>query len=209
MSELRPINRREAIKWVLAASATLPLVDPRAFAAQPVAVGYGYDPKVMDSFKPGDLWPLTFRPEQRKAAAALCDLIIPADSKSPSASQLNVQDFIDEWISAPYPNQEHDRAVIIEGLAWLDTESEKRFKQPFVALSDEQKRKIADNICYEPKAAEHFKKAAAFFTRFRDLTTSGFYTTPEGMKDIQYVGNIPQTSFEGPPPEVLKYLKLA
>jgi len=209
MSELRPINRREAIKWVLAASAALPLLDRHAIAAQRTAMGYGYDPKLMDSFKPGDLWPLTFTPEQRKAAAALCDLIIPADSKSPSASQLNVQDFIDEWISAPYPKQERDRTVVVEGLAWLDAESKKRFKHSFVDLTDAQKGQIADDICYEPKAAAHFKKAAGFFNRFRDLTTSGFYTTPEGMKDIQYVGNIPQTSFEGPPPEVLKYLKLA
>jgi len=37
---------------------------------------------------------------------------------------------------------------------------------------------------------------------------SAFYTTQEGMQDIQYVGNVPLTKFEGPPPEVLAYLKL-
>jgi len=209
MSELRPINRREAIKWVLAAGATLPLLDPRAVAGQRARAGYGYDPRVMDSFKPGDLWPLSFTPDQRRTAAALCDLIIPADTKSPAASQLNVHDFIDEWISAPYAEQRSDRDVVLDGMAWLEAESKKRHKKSFVDLTDEQKRQIADDICYEPKASARFKKPAAFFARFRDLTTSGFYTTPEGMKDIQYVGNVPLTSFEGPPPEVLRYLKLA
>jgi len=36
----------------------------------------------------------------------------------------------------------------------------------------------------------------------------GFYTTPAGMKDIQYLGNVPLTKFDGPPAEVLNYLKL-
>jgi hypothetical protein len=53
------------------------------------------------------------------------------------------------------------------------------------------------------------KKAAQFFARFRDLVAGGFYTTPEGMKDIQYLGNVPLTKFDGPPPEVLAYLKLS
>jgi hypothetical protein len=59
-----------------------------------------------------------------------------------------------------------------------------------------------------PKAKPPFAEAARFFTRFRDLTAGGFYTTPEGMKDIQYVGNVPLTKWDGPPPEVLAYLKL-
>jgi hypothetical protein len=36
----------------------------------------------------------------------------------------------------------------------------------------------------------------------------GFYSTPEGMKDIQYLGNVPLAKFDGPPPEVVAYLKL-
>jgi hypothetical protein len=40
-------------------------------------------------------------------------------------------------------------------------------------------------------------------------TNAGFHTTPQGGRDIQYVGNVPLTSFDGPPPEVLAHLKLA
>lgn len=206
--ELRRISRRESIKWVVAASATVSLLGTKGFGAGAIAQGYGQDPKLLEPYKPGDLWPLTFTKEQRRTVTALCDVIIPADEKSPSASQVNVHDFIDEWISAPYPKQKEDRKVILDGLAWLDSESKKRFKKPFAELSEEQKRQICDEICLEPKAKPALIKAARFFARFRDLTAGGFYTTPEGMKDIQYVGNVPLTKWDGPPPEVLSYLKL-
>ena len=170
--------------------------------------GYGGDPDLMKYYKPGDLWPLTFTKEQRRTAAALCDVIIPADEKSPSASSVDVPDFIDEWISAPYPEQIADRKIIVEGLAWLDGESQKRFQQPFADLTTVQQQKICDDICHAPKAKSEFAKAAIFFAKFRNLTAGGFYTTPAGWKDIQYVGNVPLTQFEGPPPEVLAHLGL-
>ncbi len=207
--ELKRISRRESIKWVVTASATVSLLGARGFGASSVARSYGQDPKLLESYKPGDLWPLTFTKEQRRAVAALCDIVIPADEKSPSASQVSVNDFIDEWISAPYPQQQEDRKVILDGLSWIDSESKKRFINVFANLSDDQKRRICDDICYEPKAKPGLTKAAQFFNRFRDLTAAGFYTTPEGMKDIQYLGNVPLTKWDGPPPEVLAYLKLA
>lgn len=208
MQGLRRITRRESIKWVVAASATASLLSARGFGANSSVRGYGQDPKLLETYKPGDLWPLTFTKDQRRAAGVLCDVVIPADEKSPSASQLSVHDFIDEWISAPYPRQQEDRKTVLDGLSWLDRESKKRFKNAFVDLDETQRHQICDEICYEPKAKTDFKKSAQFFARFRDLAAGGFYTTPEGMKDIQYLGNVPLTKFDGPPPEVLAYLKL-
>lgn len=207
------IDRRQAIKWVLTAAAAVSVARPSvmgyaASGSDPTAPGYGTDPKLNEVYKPGDLWPLTFNKDQRRAAAALCDVIIPADERSPSASQLNVHDFIDEWISAPYPRQRAEKKIVVEGLAWLDTESKRRFKKPFASLSAPQQTAICDDICYRPKAKPQFATAAGFFSTFRNLTSSGFYTTPEGMKDLRYLGNVPLTKFDGPPPEVLKYLNL-
>ncbi len=75
-------------------------------------------------------------------------------------------------------------------------------------MTEAQKRRICEDICYVPKAKPGFQRAAEFFAKFRDLTASAFYTTAEGMKDLQYVGNVALTKFDGPPPEVLAYLKL-
>lgn len=208
------MERRTAIKWMLTAAASGALLDRPTFgadaAAAPVtAKGYGQDPDLLKIYKPGDVWPLTFTAPQRATAAALCDTIIPADDKGPSASSLNVPDFIDEWISAPYPGHDADRRIVLTGLAWLDAEAQKRFQNPFVNLVTRQKNAICDDICYEPNAKAEFREGAVFFRKFRDLTAGGYYTTPEGMKDIGYVGNTPLERYDGPPPEVLAKLGLA
>lgn len=203
------LPRREAIKWVLAASAAFSLLDWRTFgAAAGPPKGYGLDPNLLESYNPGDLWPLTLTGDQRHTAAALCDVIIPADDKSPAASQLQVVDFIDEWISAPYDEQQQQRDTVVNGLIWLESESQKRFKNSFAQLSESQQHAICDDICFTPKAAPEFRSAATFFAVFRDLTTGGFYTTPAGWKDIGYLGNVALAHFDGPPPEVLKYVGL-
>lgn len=203
------IDRRTTIKWVLAASAAVPLPKGGAGqaalgAASPAAKGYGTDLDLQKSYSPGELWPLTLSAELRVTAAALCDVIIPADTHSPSASSVGVVDFIDEWISAPYSRQQEDRVVILSGLAWLDAESIRRFSKPFASLGASQQSSICDDICYLPKAAPALTEAAKFFARYRDLTAGGFYTTPAGSKDLQYIGNVPLASFDGPPVEVLK-----
>jgi hypothetical protein len=163
----------------------------------------------MQVYKPGDLWPLTLTNEQHRSVAALCDVILPADEKSPSASELKVPDFIDEWISAPYAPQQADHQIILEGISWLNDESVRRFAKRFDELSDSQKKQICDDICSIQKAGSSLQKAAQFFDRFRDLSMGAFYSSPQGMQDIQYLGNVPLTRFDGPPPEVLAYLKLS
>jgi hypothetical protein len=144
---------------------------------------------------------LTLSEAQRLLVQILADLIIPADEQSPSASAVGVVDFIDEWISAPYADQQADRLLVLEGLQWLE-------QQSFGQLEDKQRRAIADDICCETAVAAQFLRPARFFARFRDLTAAGFYSTPVGRKDLQYVGNIAQARDSGPPPELLARLQL-
>jgi gluconate 2-dehydrogenase subunit 3-like protein len=194
------LDRRTAIKWVLAASAALrlPGVSFDAAAAPPAAQGYGKDPDLLKKYAAGDLWPLTLTKEQRTTATALCDLIIPEDEQSPAASKVGVVDFIDEWISAPYPEHAADRKIVLDGLSSVDASSQQKFKAPFAKLSTTQMSAIADAIVTDP-----------FFVRYRALTAGGFYTTPIGTRDLKFVGNVATATFEGPTPEVLKRLGLA
>jgi len=202
------MDRRTTIKWMLAAATTLPLgrLAP-AFAAE--ARPYGSDPKLLEVSHPGELWPLTLTPEQRETAKILADAIIPADGTSPSASAVGLVDFIDEWVSAPYPTQRADRSTVLKGLAWIDAEARRRFGKSFNALDASEIARICDDICWLPEAKAEFAEAAAFFARYRDLTAGGFYSTPAGRQDLQYVGNVPLQHFDGPPPEVLKKAGLA
>jgi hypothetical protein len=203
------LPRREAIKWMLAAGTTLSLLDWRGLAAPvPVAKGYGGDPNLLETYNPGDLWPLTLSEAQRQTATALGDVIIPAEGKSPAASAVHVVDFIDEWISAPYEEQQGHREIIVPGLDWLGEESNRRFKKNFAALTLDQQHALCDDIYDVAVAKDEFRQAALFFAVFRNLTAAGFYTTKPGWDEIGYVGNVPLQQFDGPPPEVLKHLGL-
>ncbi|HZL34129.1 MAG TPA: gluconate 2-dehydrogenase subunit 3 family protein [Tepidisphaeraceae bacterium] len=213
-------TRRQAMQWVMAAvaasalptkgiaraAATVGNASSAAGTGSAAVKSYGFDPDLMKIYKPGDVWPLTFSNAQHKTAAALADMIIPRDRLGPAASEVGAVEMIDEWISAPYHEQQSDRPVILDGLAWLEAESNQRFKGTFAALSPKQQHAICDDICFTAAAKPKFRKPARFFSKFRDLCAAAYYATPAGWQAIGYVGNIALASFEGPPPEVLERL---
>jgi hypothetical protein len=172
----------------------------------PTGVGYGTDPVLARNYKPGEVWPLTFTDTQKKAATTLADTILPADQYGPAASAVGVVEMLDEWVSAPYPQQRGDRPIVLDGLKWIDAESTKRFEKPFAELDAKQRTAICDDICSAKRASKEFAKAAGFFSRFRDLCASAYYATPAGWKAIGYVGNVALERFDGPPQEVLDKL---
>jgi hypothetical protein len=139
--------------------------------------------------------------------SALCDTIIPADERSPAASKVGAPDYINEYVSAP--GRENNLVQVRGGIIWINGESIARFGKPYHQLSDAERTAICDDICYVPKAKPGNVAGAMFFDRVRDLTASAFYTTPEGWKDLGYIGNVAMPKFEGPPVELLKQLGLA
>jgi hypothetical protein len=209
------LGRREAIQWMLAAAASLAVLDRSGLRAGEMpagsrgAKGYGTDPDLLRTYQPGEVWPLRFTAAESALATVLCDLIIPADDHGPAASAVGVPAFVDEWISAPYPGHDEDRRRVREGLAWIDAEARRRFGDGFAKVDDARRRAIADDIRHVPDAKADLQEAARFFALYRNLTAGGYYTTPAGMKDIGYVGNVPTVTFDGPPPEVLRRLGLA
>lgn len=209
------MDRRAAIKWMLTASAGAMLVNlsplgvaPAFGAPQLPRGGYGTDPDMMKAYKAGDFWPLTLSEGRRRQVAALCDVIVPADGRSPSASAVGVTDFIDEWVSAPYPANAADAKVVADGLAWLDAESARRFNAPFADATQAQREHLCADIAAAAPAGSGLAAASKFFARFRDLTVAGFYTTPAGRDDLGYVGNVPLARFDGPPAELVDRLGL-
>ena len=211
------MDRRTTIKWVLAVSASWPLLHTRAGSAAEAAPaepllslkGYGTDPDLLKTYHPGEVWPLTLTTPQRQLAGVLSDLIIPADERSGSASSVGIVDFLDEWVSAPYPDCRRARPIVLGGFSWLDAETARRFGKGFVALDAGQQSGICDDICDATRAAPARRDAARFFAVYRDLTAAGFYSTPVGRKDLGYIGNVPLKRFDGPPAELLRKLNLA
>ncbi len=205
------MDRRTTLKWVLAASAAWPLLrhrDARAYAP-PTARGYGTDPNLAVNYRAGELWPLTMTAAQRRLAGILSDIIIPADEDSASASAAGVVDFIDEWVSAPYPEFERDRGMVLGGFYWLDSEAQRRFGQDFTEVNTSQQASLCDDICDLARVGAGLREPAQFFALYRDLTAGGFYSSPVGRADLKYIGNVPLQSFDGAPPELLKKMGLA
>jgi len=210
------MDRRLAIKWMLAAGAGAMLADPFALGAPgdgqapvpPPARGYGTDPDLMKPYKPGDYWPLTLSEGERRTAAALCDVIVPAEAQAPSASSVGVPDFIDEWVSAPYPNCVKDRTTILDGLAWIEAESGKRFGKGFADAAAAERVSLCEAVAPEAPEGSALEAPSKFFRRFRNLTTAGYFTTPVGMRDLGYIGNVPMATFDGPPADLVAKLGL-
>ena len=209
------ISRRVTLSWIAAASSSLAVAGCDSKDAQaglwkdlplePIqAKGYGLDAKLTEPTVP---WPLTLDPAQRESLRISADLMLPADSHSPSAGTLHLDAFIDEWVSAPYPVQQKDRDLILSGLAWLDAESAQRYKADFRKAGDAQRREVFDAIAFKKNIKPGYEKPAEFFARLRTLIMSGFYSLPEGMADIGYMGNTPSVGpYPGPTKEALEHL---
>lgn len=140
-----------------------------------------------------------FTEHEMATITVLADIIIPKDAKSGSASDAKVPDFI-EFIVKDMP---YHQTPMRGGLRWLDVQCLNRYEKPFKDASDSQKIEMVDAIAYPKKAKPEMQQGVAFFNLMRSLTASGFFTTEMGVKDIGYVGNVPN-KWEGVPADVLK-----
>jgi hypothetical protein len=92
------------------------------------------------------------------------------------------------------------------GLAMIDRLSEHRFDKRFADCTDDQRRALLDDIAYPAKATPQTSQAVAFFSSFRDLTASGFWSSKMGVDDLKYIGNAYVREWKGCPDEALKKL---
>ena len=145
---------------------------------------------------------------RRSLLAILVDVILPADARSPTASDLGAVDFIDEWVSAPYPDQQADALIVRDGLPWFRHAAEQRFALVFSDLSDVQLEQIADDVCSLEHAQAKHQSAARCFAKVRDLTAAAVWSTPQGMTDLGFIGNQPLPEWLPPPAVVLVKLGL-
>jgi hypothetical protein len=191
------IDRRTALAWIgvvgaaTAVGAGVVVYGPK-MGGERITRGYGTDPKLAKPEKAP--WSRIMIPAQLQTAAILADFILPASGSAPSASSLGVPDFIDEWVSAPYPDQVKDRPVILNGLNALSTR---------VLKADAAARTAA--LSALQGSADPV--AHAFWKKFRRLTIGAYYTTPEGFRDVGYIGNVSRTSDPGPSAEVKAVLE--
>jgi gluconate 2-dehydrogenase gamma chain len=146
--------------------------------------------------------PKFFTAAEFRTARILADMIIPRDERSGNASDAGVPEFMDFMMVDRPGNQKWMR----DGLAWLDAQSNTRFSKPFADATEPQRVQILNDIAWPARAPAFMTDGVSFFNRFRDLTSSGFWSSRIGVKDLQYKGNLFVADWDGCPPAALKKL---
>jgi hypothetical protein len=153
----------------------------------------------------GAAGPHFFNNHEWRTVRVLVDYVIPRDKRSGSATDAKVPEYIDYLLSEKTASL-NTQTAWRGGLAWMDTESQKRFGRTFLQASDTQRRQILDDIAYPEKAKPEMRYGVAFFNRLRDMTASGFFSSAIGWQDVQYVGNVFNPKYDGCPPAALDKL---
>lgn len=169
------------------------------------APGYGKDPSML--MPPPSPWPLTLTQTELTKVAQLADLILPATNTAPAASERNVPEVINEWVSAPYEQQQADRGKLLSLLKWLDDETAQRqANTSFGSAPAQLQQAILTDIAFDT-VAEGYAPAAEAFSRLRSLVVAAYYATPEGHKEVGYLGNTAIAGdYPGPTPEAKAHL---
>jgi len=197
---MKTISRRTALK---------------AFASAPVAAAIVWTPAEAeqaqrrsqqartDADKLGAPYhPKFFTAHEWTAVGVLVDLIIPKDERSGSATDAGVPEFMD-FMMIDEPRRQ---TAMRGGLALIDRLCEQRFDKRFIDCTDQQRRAVLDDIAFPAKATPATSQAVAFFSSFRDLTASGFWSSKIGVDDLKYIGNAYVREWKGCPDEALKKL---
>jgi gluconate 2-dehydrogenase gamma chain len=149
--------------------------------------------------------PKFFTPHEWRTVRVLVDDIIPRDERSGSATDAGVPEFMDfmmidqtGWGSPQIPMR--------GGLHWLDSTASDRFGASYADCSLAQRSALLDDIAFPARANPALSHGVAFFTMFRNLTSSGFWSSRMGVADLRYMGNQVVHEWHGCPPDALAKL---
>ncbi|HEX9691835.1 MAG TPA: gluconate 2-dehydrogenase subunit 3 family protein [Gemmatimonadales bacterium] len=194
------VSRRDVVRALAAAGAA------SAFTWTPDEVARAAEHALrpnLDSTRQGAV-PRFFTAHEWDTVRLLVDLVIPRDERSGSATDAGVPEFMD-FIMLDGDNERRQTAMR-GGLAWLDIECRERFDADFVSCTTQQRIAVLDDIAYPDRTAPAYAQGAAFFTSFRNLTASGFWSSKMGVMDLQYIGNTALAQWTGCPADQLRKL---
>ncbi len=202
------IDRREALRRVGA----VPLAAGLALSAARLQAAQEHVHKAAARTAKGKPpAPKFFTAQEWATVRVLADAVIPRDERSGSATDALVPEFIDFILDDPLAEAREKESLqtrVRGGLAWLDRECRGRFSKPFVECAGGERTAVLDDVAWPEKARPEMGPGAAFFSLFRDLVASGFWSSQMGVEDLRYTGNTFVAEWKGCPPEVLAKIGL-
>ena len=205
---MKNISRRAALELLAATPAAAALMWTPAEAEQAHEQA-DHARTQQTAAAPARFRPKFFTAHEYATVGILVDLIIPRDDRSGSATEAGVPEFMDFMMI----DQPRRQVAMRGGLALVDRLAVSRFGKNIVGAADTQPRQLLDDIASNRPAEREVSaerrtlaQAIAFFTSFRDLTATGFFTSKLGMADLQYQGNVFVAEWTGCPEAALKKL---
>ena len=158
--------------------------------------------------------PLFFDPHEYATIERLTDLIIPNDGK-PGALETGVAEFIDFMVASSahvglftyqpagvhrpvaenerIPDALKSRTGNVQenfrfGLNWLDGYAQFRYGQIFLKCTADQQTDLLKHFAYKNQYRPGEEEGRAFFALVREYTVMGFYTTREGLEQLDFKG---------------------
>ena len=191
---MNDLNRREWIAAMAAAAVVVPSAAQAAEASKIVGRGAINGARA----------PRIYTPHEWQTVRTLVEYVFPRDERSGSATEAMVPEFMDTMLFLEPGMRTAHRG----GLAWLDHECMERFGTHFVGSTDAQRKEMLDMIAFPARAPGDLAHGVQWFNSFRDLCATGFWTSEIGVRDIGYMGNTPQPSWNGCPAENTRRLGL-
>lgn len=171
--------------------------------------------------KGGKYTPKVFSAHEWATVARLSELVVPADARSGSALDAGAPQFIDILCS-----QNPELTVIFTGgISWFDAEMRRRAGKEFVAARAAEQTAMLDAIVaaertvreqkaeevlfarapqykgfsgYTVKPGTDLAPGVRFFDWARKLIVDAYFTSPIGIKDVNYIGNQMLSKYEVP-----------
>ena len=152
-------------------------------AAQHVHQAAAEEKKAAGAYKPK-----FFHPHEFRTLEALTETTIPGARKA------GAPEFIDLLCSG---NDELG-AIFTGGLLWMDQHMERKHRTSWVGAAPEQQRALLDSIAYKKNETEELAPGVLFFDWVRKMSADAYYTSPEGVKELGYLGNKGAPEFKVP-----------
>jgi gluconate 2-dehydrogenase gamma chain len=185
-SQRGALSRRN---WMRSLAATA-----AAIGATPAIAQRARERAAEEKSSTGAYQPKALTPHEYQTLQKLADWIVPAADHRQGALAAGAADWID-LMSSESPEM---LGIYSGGLAWLDSAMHRMHGAEFAAASPAQQRELLDLIAYKKNESPRLGPGIRFFAFTRKMVIDAYYTSPAGIQELGYTGNVAVSRFEVP-----------